>query len=192
MTRACRGDLAPAMVGKQIDVSHPAVEDWLVARGLDVDIFDDVRAPAELNKVLGDSAREPLDPLLSMSLQELTDRHGSDERFYGWARARKELAMAQRAEAQLARLQGRLIARTTIDAALACMDGLHVRFLRDVARNLGSRLCKGTRTPEETEAIIRDQISAQLRAATQQIARAIAADDIDAPLRDPAQRKERK
>lgn len=188
ITRALRGELGPALVGNSIDLDHPVVDEWLIARGLGPEVFDASapRPTEEIEEELGDSKTVPLDSILSMTFGELTARWRSDEIFLGWIRGRKELAMSMRAEAQLARLHGRLVPRTLVDHALSTIDALHVRLLRDVARNLANRLTNNAYSPEEAEKYIRDQISTQLRAAKEQVARAIRADDIDAPLKDPA------
>lgn len=193
ITRACKPGkpLAPAVKGGRIQLDHEAVESWLVDRGLGLEVFDGAapRPSSDIAADLGPSAGLSLDQIESLTLRQLTDRHGGAEPFYMWVRARKELAMARRAEEQLARLQGKLIPRTLVEHIFGLLDGLTRRLLQDAARNISVQVAPHDR--ERAEAIVRDQISQQLTVAKDQARRTLLADDPTAPLKDPAPPKER-
>ena len=178
--------MAAAVANGRIQLDHEAVETWLVDHGLGPEIFDGAapRASGAIAAELGTSAEVPLDQIEGLTLRQLTDRHGGAEPFYMWVRARKELAMARRAEEQLARLQGRLIARTTVQAIFGYLDALSSILLRDLPRNISQRYAPKDR--ETAEEYIRAQTSRALTVARDQATRLLRADDPTAPLKDPA------
>src|SRR5690606_22190925 len=130
--------------GPRLDLDNEATEAWLVERGHDLEIFE-VEAPRPSQVIaaeLGDKQHIDLSAIGGMPFREVTEQYGTSEQFHGWVRARKEMAMAKRAEEQLARYKGMLIPLTLVDHIFGHIDRLHRMLLTDAAETLAGRLSR--------------------------------------------------
>lgn len=213
MTQSCRpgGRLAPACEGTGINALHDAARKWVAQRAalavelppLSVAIpVDEAEAPPDTAEPERERERpwmpgefEPL-PIggqrqlsdldaLSEPLTTLTEQYGDAPAFERWVRCRKSLEEARKAEMLRARIEGRLIARTTVVRMIDHVDVAFRLLLADAPRTIATRL-SAPDTAAAT-AMIRDVMSQALEAARDHMAAALDADDEMAPLMEAAE-----
>jgi hypothetical protein len=201
VTRACRpgARLALAVSGTGVNVLHGQSRRWLAQRAAAqveplplegaIPVDDEETAeserlpPAELERQLGDRQFVNLEHLAE-PLTTLTERYGDAPALAAWVKCRKMLEEARKAEMLRVRLQGRLIARTTVVRMIDHVDVAFRLLLSDAPRTIATRLA----TPDmpAATALIRDVMTQVLEAARDHIAASLAADDEMAPLVEAA------
>lgn len=208
------GRLAPACVGTGVDVFHAASQTWLGQRaaarielppltvGIAVDAADEPDAestgatesgaaepvgavePAELERQLGFRQFADLADLAE-PLTTLTERYGDAPALERWVRCRKTLEDARKAEMLRGRIQGRLIARTTVIRMIDHVDVAFRLLLSDAPRTIATRLSAAD-MPGAT-AMVRDVMTQVLEAAIDHMSASLEADDPMAPLMEAAE-----
>lgn len=122
---------------------------------------------------------------LAEPLTVLSERYGNAKEFEQWIRARKALEEARKAQMLRERLEGRLIARTTVGRAFDHVDAAFRLLLSDAPRAIATRIA-----PQEQAAVaalVRDVMSQHLDACRSKIENSIASDDPFAPLAEAAE-----
>lgn len=197
VTQACRpgGRLHDACEGTAVNVMHDAARRWLTQRDAatreltPIAIDDDpperpARPAAELQEELG--PRELVDlGDLAEPLTALTEKYGDARAFENWVKCRKALEEARKAEMLRERIEGRLIARTTVVRMLDHIDVAFRLLLSDAPRSIATRLAAHDMTA--ATALVRDVMQQSLGAARDHMAASLAADDPMAPLMEAAE-----
>lgn len=207
VTRACKdgGRLAPACAGTGVNVLHAAATRWLAQRKAaaaipatpSVDLPEGAPIPvdepdlgpprmtaAELELALGPERTIDLDELASL-LNRITERFGELATVQPHVKCRKMLEEARKAEMLRQRIEGRLIARSTV---LRMIDHVDVAFrllLTDAPRTIATRL--SAPDPAAAMAMIRDVMSQILESARDHMSASLEADDPMAPLAEAAE-----
>ena len=122
---------------------------------------------------------------LAEPLTVLSERYGNAKEFEGWIRARKALEEARKAQMLRERLEGRLIARTTVARMFEHVDTAFRLLLSDASRAIATRIA-----PQDvaaTAALVRDVMSQHLDACKGKIDLSLASDDPLAPLAEAAE-----
>jgi hypothetical protein len=122
---------------------------------------------------------------LAEPLTVLTERYGNAKEFEGWIRGRKALEEARKAQMLRERIEGRLIARTTVVRMVDHIDTAFRLLLSDAPRAIATRIA-----PQDvaaTAALIRDVMSQHLVACRTKMDDSLAADDPMAPLAEAAE-----
>ena len=207
VTQACRpgGHLAPACEGTKVNALHEAARKWVARRAaltaelppLSTPIAVDEPPAAEPERerpwmpgefeplpIGGQRQISDLDSL-SEPLTTLTEQYGDAPAFERWIRCRRTLEEARKAEMLRARIEGRLIARTTVIRMVDHVDVAFRLLLADAPRTIATRL-SAPDTAAAT-AMIRDVMSQALEAARDHMASALDADDEMAPLMEAAE-----
>lgn len=211
VTRACKegGRLAPAVSGSGVNVLHPAATKWLAQRkaaaaaaspptpAVDlppeapIPVDDDAVEPApgqltaaELELALGPEKTIDLDELAAL-LNRITERFGELAAVQPHVKCRKILEEARKAEMLRQRIEGRLIARTTVIRMLDHIDVAFRLLLTDAPRTIATRLSAPDMAA--ATALIRDVMSQHLEAARDHMQASLAADDPMAPLAEAAE-----
>jgi hypothetical protein len=148
-------------------------------------------SPDELERELGphlgsdlDALAEPLGQLTELGAR-LQTLYGEARDFERWVKCRKLLEEARKAEHLRGRIEGRLIARTTVVRMVDHADVAFRLLLSDAPRTIATRLsCPDI--PAAT-AMIRELMSQALSAAREQMAAALEADDPMVPLAEAAE-----
>lgn len=197
ISKACRGRLADACVDRRVDVDHPAVVDYLAAKGS--------KPPPVSAVVAGAGAKEPAKrpgaarkpkakpspdarpdgdqtvdgevPHEEMSLRELTDRFGTITTFKDWLDARKKLVDIREKDLKNAETEGELIDRELVRShVFGAIESVNRRLLGDAPKTIARRLyaaAKSDMNVEAAEKIVREIISSQLKPVKVQAARAL-------------------
>lgn len=202
VTQACHegGRLHAACEGNSVNVLHKAARAWLFEREgvrleqlpaepippIEVD-----EGPEEPQRPV-DSLEEELGPLLRIDLAQiaepltrLTERYGEVREFEAWVRTRKALEEARKAEMLRERIEGRLIARTTVNRMVEHVDAAFRLLLSDAPRAIATRIA-----PQEVAsvaALVRDVMSQHLKSCLEHMDQSLAADDPLAPLAEAAE-----
>lgn len=196
VTQACRegGRLRDACEGNAVNVLHEAARRWLFEREgarlelqpipVDDDPPEPPRPAAQLQAELG--ARGLVD-LADMAepLTTLTERYGDAKAFESWVRTRKALEEARKAEMLRERIEGRLIARTTVVRMVDHVDAAFRMLLSDASRTIATRLAP--HDVARVSAMVRDIMSQHLKACREHMDQSLAADDPMAPLVEAAE-----
>lgn len=197
VTQACRtgGRLHEACEGTAVNVLHDAARRWLSQRQaatadlpplpMDDDEPERPARPAkELEEELGPGGLANLGDFAE-PLTSLTERYGDARAFESWVKCRKALEEARKAEMLRERIEGRLIARTTVNRMLDHVDGAFRLMLSDAPRTIATRLA--VRDTGAATALVRDVMSQILGAARDHMSASLAADDPMAPLAEAAE-----
>lgn len=142
------------------------------------------RPAAELKVELGSSELVELSDLAE-PLTSLTERYGDARGFESWVKCRKALEEARKAEMLRERIEGRLIARTTVVRFIEHIDMAFRLLLSDASRAIAARLA-----PQDLAAVTalaRDLISQHLQTARDRIDTSLSADDPMAALLEAAE-----
>lgn len=206
VTQACRegGRLHDACEGNSVNILHKAARTWLFEREgtrleqlppaeplpdvppieVDEDPEEPRRPVASLEAELGPGQRIDL-AALAEPLTRLTERYGDVREFEAWVRTRKALEEARKAEMLRERIEGRLIARTTVVRMIDHIDTAFRLLLSDAPRAIATRIA-----PQEVAtvaALVRDVMSQHLKSCREHMDQSLAADDPLAPLAEAAE-----
>lgn len=164
--------LADAVVGPHIDANHKSALHYLEARGVELGYKRKEQAATDRGPTHADG-QEAKEATAAKIIQEqgldkylkLLDANKKTEDIKG-----KQLLNEER--------QGRLISRAFMDQYIfGAMDTLHQRLLTDVPRTIARRmyaLCRSDAPEEAAERVVSELISAQLKAAKENMDSAIA------------------
>jgi len=122
---------------------------------------------------------------LAEPLTVLTERYGEAREFEGWIRGRKALEEARKAQMLRERLEGRLIARTTVVRMFDHLDTTFRLLLSDAPRAIATRIA-----PQDVAtvaALVRDVMSQHLVACRSKLDQSLASDDPMAALAEAAE-----
>lgn len=122
---------------------------------------------------------------LAEPLTVLTENYGDAREFEGWIRARKALEEARKAQMIRERLEGRLIARTTVVRMFDHIDTAFRLLLSDAPRALATRIA-----PQDVAAVgalAREIMSQHLVTCRDKLNQSLASDDPMAPLAEAAE-----
>jgi hypothetical protein len=155
--KACRGPLAGAVVGSKLDLDHESVRQYLAAR--------DVPPPV----LRADDSAPDVAELLDWTLRAIVDRFGTLDGFKGYLQACKMSEEAQKLRLHNRREMRRLVSREYVAThVIGLVEEMSLRLLRDSPRSISRRLyaLAGSGADiEEAEAVVREQISSQLKIA---------------------------
>lgn len=152
--------------------------------GVDEDEPEGEQSIEDLEDQLGDRKWTNLAELAE-PLTVLTERYGDAREFEGWIRGRKALEEARKAQMIRERLEGRLIARTTVVRMFEHLDTAFRLLLSDAPRSIATRIA-----PQDVAgvaALVRDVMSQHLNACRSKIDVSLASDDPMAPLAEAAE-----
>ena len=152
--------------------------------GVDEDEPEDARSIEDLEDELGSHKWTNLAELAE-PLSILTERYGDAREFEAWIRARKALEEARKAQMIRERLEGRVIARTTVVRMFEHLDAAFRLLLSDAPRSIATRIA-----PQDVAAVaalVRDVMSQHLIACRGKIDTSLASDDPMAPLAEAAE-----
>ena len=122
---------------------------------------------------------------LAEPLTVLTERYGDAREFESWIRGRKALEEARKAQMLRERLEGRLIARTTVVRMFEHLDTTFRMLLSDAPRAIATRIA-----PQDVAAVaalVRDVMSQHLVACRGKLDNSLASDDPMAALAEAAE-----
>ncbi len=122
---------------------------------------------------------------LAEPLTVLTERYGDAREFESWIRGRKALEEARKAQMLRERLEGRLIARTTVVRMFEHLDTAFRMLLSDAPRAIATRIA-----PQDVAtvaALVRDVMSQHLVACRGKLDTSLASDDPMAALAEAAE-----
>lgn len=122
---------------------------------------------------------------LEEPLTVLSEKYGNAKEFEAWLRARKALEEARKAQMLRERLEGRLIARTTVVRMFDHIDTAFRLLLSDAPRSIATRIA-----PQDVAAVaalVRDVMSQHLDACKGKLDNSLASDDPMAPLAEAAE-----
>lgn len=122
---------------------------------------------------------------LAEPLTVLTESYGDAKEFEGWIRARKALEEARKAQMIRERLEGRLIARTTVVRMFDHIDTAFRLLLSDAPRALATRIA-----PQDVAAVgalAREIMSQHLVTCRDKLNQSLASDDPMAALAEAAE-----
>jgi len=150
VARLCGGNAPEVTEGSPppkvlIDPAHPDAERWVAKhRGKpEEDRRGELAAPRNIRDLLG------------LTLQQVTDRHGSSAVFLDWLQARKLIATVDSLEQRRLRERGELISRALVDRhVFGAYDALHRQLLHEAAATIAARcyeLCRAGSPVEEAE-----------------------------------------
>jgi hypothetical protein len=171
--RATRRRPAPAPA----PVELPPIE-------VDEDEPEDEQSIEDLEEQLGPRQWTNLAELAE-PLTVLTERYGDARDFEGWIRGRKALEEARKAQMIRERLEGRLIARTTVVRMFEHLDTAFRLLLSDAPRSIATRIAP--QDVAHVAALVRDVMSQHLAACRGKIDVSLASDDPMAPLAEAAE-----
>jgi hypothetical protein len=196
VTQACRpkGRLHAACVGSGINALHESARRWMSQReaatkelppiGMDDDARKSDRPIADLEQELGPRQLTDLADFAE-PLTTLTEKYGDARAFESWVKCRRTLEDARKAEMLRLRIEGRLVARTTVTRMLDHVDVAFRLLLSDAPRSIATHLAPQDMTAATVR--IRDVMSQILVAGREHMATSLAADDTMAPLLEAAE-----
>lgn len=151
---------------------------------VDADELEDAQSIEDLEAELGPRKWTNLAELAE-PLTVLTERYGDAREFESWIRGRKALEEARKAQMLRERLEGRLIARTTVVRMFEHLDTAHRLLLSDAPRAIATRIA-----PQDVAtvaALIRDVMSQHLKSCRDKLDQSLASDDPMAALAEAAE-----
>lgn len=167
VSRLCREHLAPAVVGRRLDIAHPVAAGYLAERGAE----PVAEAPTPVT-------RGELSDLVALR-DRVVREFGSAQEFQDWAQIRKLRAEAALAERRNDAHEGRLLSREHTRVFIwGAIESLGARLLGDVSVNLAGRLrghFLGRGNLPDAIAILRDAFGTALTATKTETMRAIRA-----------------
>jgi hypothetical protein len=196
VTQACRegGRLHDACEGTAVNVLHDAARHWLFEREgarlelppipVDDDPPEEPRPAAQLQAELGARGLVELADMAE-PLTLLTEKYGDAKAFEGWVRTRKALEEARKAEMLRERIEGRLIARTTVTRMIEHIDAAFRLLLSDAPRAIATRVAPTD--VARVAAMMRDIMSQHLKTCREHMDQSLANDDPMAPLMEAAE-----
>lgn len=198
VTQACRpkGRLHAACEGTSVNALHEAARRWLAQRAAATKVLppiemDDGARSRESDRPIADLELElgprQLTDLADFAepLTQLTEKYGDARAFESWVKCRRTLEDARKAEMLRLRIEGRLVARTTVVRMLDHVDVAFRLLLSDAPRSIATHLAPQDMTAATTR--IRDVMSQILVAGREHMAASLAADDTMAPLLEAAE-----
>jgi hypothetical protein len=196
VTQACRegGRLHDACEGNAVNVLAEASRRWLFERegarlelppiAVDDDPPEPARPAAQLQAELGAGGLAELADMAE-PLTSLTERYGDAKAFELWIRCRKALEEARKAEMLRERIEGRLIARTTVVRMLEHIDAAFRLLLSDAPRSIATRIAP--HDSARVASLVRDCMQQHLRTCREHMDQSLANDDPMAPLVEAAE-----
>lgn len=175
---------APARAQRRRPAPPPPPPVELPPIPVDDDEPEPARPIADLEAELGPLGFTDL-ALLAEPLTVLTNRYGNAKEFEGWIRSRKALEEARKAQMLRERIEGRLIARTTVVRMFEHLDTAFRLLLSDAPRAIATRIA-----PQDvagTAALVRDVMSQHLATCRDKFDQSLASDDPMAPLAEAAE-----
>lgn len=209
VTQACRpgGTLHPALNGKGINVLHEAAQAWLARKAAEtststapIDVVatdpdDDTTepakgdppaiTPAEAEAALGPWRAQVNLGTLIEPLSTLTEQYGDAKEFTGWVKSRKILEDALKAQRMRERVEGRLIARTTVQRMIEKVDDAFRLMLTDAPRTVATQVAPNDMA--RCTAVVRDALEQILSKGKEQMLLSLRADDPEADLMEAAE-----
>ena len=194
VTKACRKQIADAVVGDRIHLDAPSVIAYLKTKGACPPADLGKPKPAGRARGTDGAPTKPAVPrrippapppddgvdlakYADMTLRELVRQFGTDRGFKDWLEARIKIETAREKRLANDEADGRLISREGVRAhVLGVIEACFRRLLQDTPRTLAMKLlgaAKGGATVEEAEQIVRDFVSSQLTPMKESAARAL-------------------
>jgi hypothetical protein len=196
------GMLAPALVGKGINVLHEAAQAWLARKAAETTItapIDVVATEADddpTNSASPPSATEAEAALgpwraqvdlasLVEPLSTLTERYSDAKEFAAWIKCRKALEEALKAQMLRERVAGRLIARTTVQRMIEKIDDAFRLMLTNAPRTIATQIAPNDMA--RCTQVVRDALEQILSKGQEQMLMSLRADDPEADLVEAAE-----
>ena len=194
VTKACKNGLKDAVVGKRIDLTHPAARQYLADKGVDATTVRPAASriprggeggPGKSEAAGTDWGPGNVEDLLGLTFREIAVRYGTVPGFTDWLNARKKVADIRRLELRNAESEGRVIQRDLVRThVFGYLDAMNRRLLRDLPPALAPQLLTLARTnasAEDFKKEIRARISHQLRNAKHDVTRRLSSQKEDSP-----------
>lgn len=182
------GPLKEAAVGERIDVSHPAVAEYLRKHGLDEQTIERFVSSIDGRKGPGTEAdADDFESYADLTFREVFERFGTLERFSDHLDAYKtyEQVIGQRLKNE--ELAGKLIEREFVQTyVFGVLEELSQRLLRDHPKTTAIRafdLFSAGGTVEEAEELIRTDASSHLGPARRRVETSLRKKAAEAALR---------
>lgn len=170
ITKACKGQLAPACVGKRVDLDHDAVARYLAAKGAGAPPAAAPTPPKRPSKPTTPRPRpkkvaeaaprsrprktakpklplpnevdgENVEDLLKLTLLEIVERFGTKTAFKDWLTARKTIADIREKELKSDETEGRLVERELVKThVFGAIEAGNRRLLGDSPKTIARRI----------------------------------------------------
>jgi len=168
VTNLCKGTFSPALVNNKIDLDHPIVNSYLHEKG--------IIGSSKTEEVPQRNHKHPSE-YLTMTISEVIDEFGTDEKFVDWLRAVKEIELIIEKRLKNSQTQGDLISREFVrNHVFSYIETANVRLLTDSPRTIAARVIeevKAGKEKEDIETLIRDLISQQIKHVKEQVTRGL-------------------
>jgi len=194
ITKGCKTILAPAMVGKRIDMNHKAAKTYLSGSESNPRQTVETTEPKEKKPhVRGHTAAreskkrgtdkdeaftvpENIQAFADMSLRDVIAEFGTDVRFLDWLRATKEIEMINERRIKNAKAAGELVHRDLVKAGVIDpVDAALMKLLTDGSKTITRRVTamhESGKDLRDIEEFVKDQISSFIRPMKAKIKRA--------------------
>ena len=165
VTKAAKKSLAPATVGKRIDISHPAAIEYIKKCTGNTTTVNGWRAHYEAKK---QEALEALknESFADMTLKQVVKKYGTEAAFSDWLKAIKLIEDIKEKRLKNAETTNELVNRDLVVVGIVePFEAVNKKLLSDGAKTIASRVTTMTsdgHTLEECERFVSDQISSYI------------------------------
>lgn len=191
VSKALRGELGAALVGKKLDANHAAATKYAEGKSpkdakpgepkVQKVATDEKQAKAAVTgKASLNQKREDqnkLEGYYTKTLLEIVQVHGSQAQFEGWLRSAKLMEEVRDKQTKNFEREGRLVDRELVrQAVIVPYDTAHTALMHDVAKTIAARavsMAKGGATVPEVERFVATTISKTLTRAKDKVRKAL-------------------
>jgi hypothetical protein len=173
ISNLCKGRFAQALARDgTLDIDHPEIAAYMREHGAS---DEDVGYSALAAPVATDGAGAPpapgvpddIDQYAEMTLRQLIDQFGTDEKFEVWLKSLKTIGEIEDRRLKNATAKSQLISRDVVDRyVFGVIEATYTRLLNDSPKTIAGQVraaVKAGQTTEEIEAMVRDLISSQIK-----------------------------
>jgi hypothetical protein len=171
------GALAKAMVGKKLDANHPDAVLYLQRNKARLEAKKRRNQDNIGNKVLTEKLDNKVEEFMDLTLREVIEFFGTDEKFSEWLRAAKTIEDIREKQLKNRVTQGELIPRELVRTSVfAYLEILNLRLLGDSPRTITARVkesLEAGESREKIEKLVGELIGIQLKGAQLRIRRSL-------------------
>jgi len=192
ITKACKGALKPACIGRRIDAAHPAAVKYRQDKESDKTLpakkrpqkpemqSSAQRKPSARNQKAAEKVPAvPVDitEFWHLTLSEICLIYGTDTRFADWLRASRDIESIHEKRIKNAKAKGELVHRDLVKIGIIDpINAAHIKILTAGAKTIAVRLeamAKAGSTQEEMEALVQDLLSSFIKPVKDKVHRAL-------------------
>lgn len=185
VTKLCKGQLAGAVVSGKINLDSEAVAQYVQSREKRTLSRVDISNPGASVSGKDDGgqersavkADEDVEQFEHMTLSQLCEIFGTDERFKVWLAGRKVITEIKTKELKLAQEQGKLVARKLVeDWVIGAFNEAHMKIMKDGAKSIAAgAIAKHSSGAEvnEVEAYVSDIMGSFIKPVKATVARVL-------------------